>query len=100
MNPYGGKRSGRSIFQTEILPLIEAAGILYTMQGCNLCFHCTSVIVSVTPHHSYLIPTCELCLETTHRLHAQEIAHSLDLRKYDGIVSVSGDGVLVEVTKI
>nr|BAC20872.1 putative sphingosine kinase [Oryza sativa Japonica Group]BAD30563.1 putative sphingosine kinase [Oryza sativa Japonica Group] len=66
VNPYGGKRGGRKIFQTEVLPLIEAAGILYTMQ-------------------------------TKHRLHAQEIAHSLDLRKYDGIVCVSGDGVLVEV---
>ncbi|CAN6175833.1 unnamed protein product [Urochloa humidicola] len=67
VNPYGGKRSGRSIFQNEVLPLIEAAGIFYTMQ------------------------------ETKHRLHAQEIAHSLDLRKYDGIVCVSGDGVMVEV---
>ncbi|KAF8664483.1 hypothetical protein HU200_054658 [Digitaria exilis] len=67
VNPYGGKRSGRSIFQNEVLPLIEATGILYTMQ------------------------------ETKRRLHAQEIAHSLDLRKYDGIVCVSGDGVLVEV---
>lgn len=38
-----------------------------------------------------------MCSETKHRLHAQEIAHSLDLRKYDGIVCVSGDGVLVEV---
>ncbi|OEL27096.1 Sphingosine kinase 1 [Dichanthelium oligosanthes] len=66
VNPYGGKRSGRGIFQNEVLPLIEAAGILYTMQ------------------------------ETKHRFHAQEIAHSLDLRKYDGIVCVSGDGVLVE----
>ncbi|XP_062187759.1 sphingosine kinase 1-like [Phragmites australis] len=67
VNPYGGKRSGRSIFQTEVLPLIEAAGILYTIQ------------------------------ETNHRLHAQEISRSLDLRKYDGIICVSGDGVLVEV---
>ncbi|ONM58449.1 Sphingosine kinase 1 [Zea mays] len=67
VNPYGGKRSGRSIFQNEVLPLIEASGVLYTMQ------------------------------ETKHRLHAQEIARSLDLRKYDGIICVSGDGVMVEV---
>ncbi|KAK3125376.1 hypothetical protein QOZ80_7BG0604030 [Eleusine coracana subsp. coracana] len=67
VNPYGGKRSGRSIFQTEVLPLIEAAGIIYTMQ------------------------------ETKHRFHGQEMSHSLDLRKYDGIICVSGDGVLVEV---
>ncbi|CAD6217602.1 unnamed protein product [Miscanthus lutarioriparius] len=51
VNPYGGKGSGQSIFQNEVLPLTEAAGVLYTMQ------------------------------ETKHRLHAQEIAHSLDLRK-------------------
>ncbi|XP_037484559.1 sphingosine kinase 1-like [Triticum dicoccoides] len=67
VNPYGGKRGGRKIFQTEVLPLIEAAGIHYTMQ------------------------------ETNYRLHAQEIAGSLDLRKYDGIICVSGDGILVEV---
>ncbi|KAM3384966.1 hypothetical protein ACQJBY_009111 [Aegilops geniculata] len=35
--------------------------------------------------------------ETNYRLHAQEIAGSLDLKKYDGIVCVSGDGILVEV---
>uniref|UniRef100_A0ACD5UZC2 Uncharacterized protein n=1 Tax=Avena sativa TaxID=4498 RepID=A0ACD5UZC2_AVESA len=67
VNPYGGKRGARKIFQTEVLPLIEAAGIHYIMQ------------------------------ETKHRLHAQEIARSLDLRKYDGVICVSGDGILVEV---
>ncbi|XP_047069905.1 sphingosine kinase 1-like [Lolium rigidum] len=67
VNPYGGNKGGRKVFQTEVLPLIEAAGIHYIMQ------------------------------ETTHRLHAQEIAHSLDLQKYDGIICVSGDGILVEV---
>ncbi|CAM0906284.1 unnamed protein product [Alopecurus aequalis] len=67
VNPYGGKRGGRRIFETEVMPLIEAAGVEYIMQ------------------------------ETKHRLHAQEIAQSLDLRKYDGIVCVSGDGILVEV---
>ncbi|KAL5987016.1 hypothetical protein ACLOJK_041879 [Asimina triloba] len=36
-------------------------------------------------------------LETKYQLHAKEIANSLDLVKYDGIVCVSGDGVLVEV---
>nr|CAB3454370.1 unnamed protein product [Digitaria exilis] len=40
---------------------------------------------------------CPVNLQTKHRLHAQEIAHSLDLRKYDGIICVRGDGFLVEV---
>ncbi|XP_020571975.1 sphingosine kinase 1-like isoform X2 [Phalaenopsis equestris] len=35
--------------------------------------------------------------ETEYQLHAKEIAYKLDLLKYDGIVCVSGDGVLVEV---
>ncbi|KAH7675819.1 Sphinganine kinase protein [Dioscorea alata] len=35
--------------------------------------------------------------ETSYQLHARELAHKLDLLKYDGIVCVSGDGVLVEV---
>ena len=42
----------------------------------------------------------KLSSETKHRLHAQEIAQSLDVRKYDGIVCVSGDGILVEVSKM
>jgi len=56
-------------------------------------------IIIVMPVALYLISNCETCLETKHRLHAQEIAHSLDLRKYDGIICVSGDGVMVEVSK-
>lgn len=34
---------------------------------------------------------------TTHRYHAKEIAKELDIRKYDAVCSVSGDGVLHEV---
>ena len=99
MNPYGGKRSGRSIFQNDVLPLIEAAGVLYTMQGLVMFSHHIFGIIIVVPAILYLISNCETCLETKHRLHAQEIAHSLDLRKYDGIICVSGDGVMVEVSK-
>lgn len=36
-------------------------------------------------------------LETKYQLHAKEVVQSLDLAKYDGIVCVSGDGILVEV---
>ncbi|KAL0916989.1 hypothetical protein M5K25_014545 [Dendrobium thyrsiflorum] len=67
VNPYGGKKCARKIFHTEIKPLLVAANIIYTLQ------------------------------ETKYQLHAQEIAYKLDLLKYDGIVCVSGDGVLVEV---
>ncbi|XP_059283257.1 sphingosine kinase 2-like isoform X2 [Lycium ferocissimum] len=36
-------------------------------------------------------------LETKHQLHAKEVAKSLDILRYDGVVCVSGDGILVEV---
>jgi hypothetical protein len=37
--------------------------------------------------------------ETKYQLHAKEIVRSMDVSKYDGIVCVSGDGILVEVSK-
>lgn len=37
-------------------------------------------------------------LETKYQLHAKEMVTSMDVSKYDGIVCVSGDGVLVEVS--
>ncbi|CDO99625.1 unnamed protein product [Coffea canephora] len=67
VNPYGGKRSASKIFLDFVKPLLEDANIEITVQ------------------------------ETQYRLHAKEIALSLELPKYDGIVCVSGDGILVEV---
>ncbi|KAM0943936.1 putative sphingosine kinase [Dioscorea sansibarensis] len=67
LNPYGGKRCALKIFRNEVRPLLEASDVLYTLQ------------------------------ETSYQLHARDIAHKLDLLKHDGIVCVSGDGVLVEV---
>ncbi|CAL9077229.1 unnamed protein product [Musa acuminata var. zebrina] len=67
VNPFGGNKSARKIFDTEIKPLLADAEVLYTLK------------------------------ETKYQLHAQEIANTMDLIKYDGIVCVSGDGVLVEV---
>ncbi|XP_078148932.1 sphingosine kinase 2-like isoform X2 [Carex rostrata] len=67
VNPFGGKKRGPKIFENEVKPLLEAAGINFKMQ------------------------------ETRYRLHAREIAYSLDFTNYDGIVTVSGDGVLAEV---
>ncbi|XP_058073178.1 sphingosine kinase 1-like [Magnolia sinica] len=67
VNPFGGKKCALKVFHSEVQPLLEAADIHYILQ------------------------------ETQYQLHAKEIANSLDLSKYDGIVCVSGDGVLVEV---
>lgn len=67
VNPYGGKRSASKIFVSDVKPMLEDANIQYTLH------------------------------ETNYQLHAKDVVKSLDLSKYDGIVCVSGDGVLVEV---
>ncbi|KAJ1285710.1 hypothetical protein BS78_03G297800 [Paspalum vaginatum] len=67
VNPFGGKKCAKKIYDSEIKPLFEAAGVTVTVQ------------------------------ETEYQGHAREVASSIDLAKYDGIVCVSGDGVLVEV---
>ncbi|RWR93600.1 Diacylglycerol kinase [Cinnamomum micranthum f. kanehirae] len=67
VNPFGGKKCALKLFHKQVKPLLAAADIQYTLQ------------------------------ETQYQLHAKEIVNSLDLSKYDGIVCVSGDGVLVEV---
>ncbi|KAL8130409.1 hypothetical protein V2J09_019564 [Rumex salicifolius] len=67
VNPFGGKKSGSIIFADNVKPLLEDAQIQYTV------------------------------METKRQLHAKEVAQELDLTIYDGIVCVSGDGILVEV---
>ncbi|KAG8055175.1 hypothetical protein GUJ93_ZPchr0001g31951 [Zizania palustris] len=67
VNPFGGKKCAKKIYEAEIKPLFEAADVNITMQ------------------------------ETKYQGHAREVVSSLDLAQYDGIVCVSGDGVLVEV---
>ncbi|XP_042377771.1 sphingosine kinase 1-like [Zingiber officinale] len=67
LNPFSGKKSARKIFQNEIKPLLEAAGVLFDLK------------------------------ETERQNHAHEIAYKLDILQYDGIVCVSGDGILVEI---
>jgi len=67
VNPFGGKKTARKIFQEEVKPLFEDANIQLEIQ------------------------------ETKYQLHAKEIVRSMDVSKYDGIVCVSGDGILVEV---
>ncbi|KAK9051745.1 hypothetical protein SSX86_028373 [Deinandra increscens subsp. villosa] len=67
VNPFGGKKSASKLFTKHVKPILEDANIEYTIQ------------------------------ETKYQLHAKEVSRSLDLTKYDGIICVSGDGILVEV---
>ncbi|KAF5742240.1 hypothetical protein HS088_TW09G00284 [Tripterygium wilfordii] len=67
VNPFGGKKIASKIFVDVVKPLLEDADIQITMQ------------------------------ETKHQLHAKKVAHTMDLLKYDGVICVSGDGLVVEV---
>ncbi|KAL6567449.1 hypothetical protein OROGR_001117 [Orobanche gracilis] len=67
VNPFGGKKSASKIFVNDVKPLLDDANVECTVQ------------------------------ETKCQLHAKEVVQSLDLENYDGIVCVSGDGILVEV---
>ncbi|KAD4982355.1 hypothetical protein R6Q59_001953 [Mikania micrantha] len=67
VNPFGGKKSASKLFINQVKPILEDADIDITVQ------------------------------ETKYQLHAKEVSRSLDLTKYDGIICVSGDGILVEV---
>lgn len=67
VNPFGGQKGARRVYASVVEPLFKAAGITYTMR------------------------------ETQFQRHAQEMAKSFDLSQFDGVVCVSGDGVLVEV---
>ncbi|KAI9108522.1 hypothetical protein K1719_020406 [Acacia pycnantha] len=67
LNPFGGNKTAPIVFHENVKPILEDAEIQFTVQ------------------------------ETKHQLHAKEVAHALDTSKYDGIICVSGDGILVEV---
>ncbi|KAG0362206.1 sphinganine kinase lcb4 [Gamsiella multidivaricata] len=67
VNPFGGQGHAKRIWEHTAEPLFKAAACTYDL--------------------TY----------TTHRYHAKEIAKDLDIKAYDAIVSVSGDGVLHEV---
>ncbi|KAG7033898.1 Sphingosine kinase 1, partial [Cucurbita argyrosperma subsp. argyrosperma] len=67
VNPFGGRRAGYKIYLDDVKPILDDAEIVVTLQ------------------------------ETKYQRHAEEVAYSLDITEYDGIVCVSGDGILVEV---
>lgn len=67
LNPFGGKKNARRILQEHVKPLLDLAKVTITLQ------------------------------ETKFQLHAKDIAKTMDLSQYDGILCVSGDGILVEV---
>ncbi|CAB4376169.1 unnamed protein product [Rhizophagus irregularis] len=67
VNPFGGAGKAENDFNQSVMPIFDAA-------GC----------------------TCEITI-TEYSDHAKEIIKDLDLKAYDAIVTVSGDGIIHEV---
>lgn len=67
INPHGGRGKALEIYESQILPILQAA--------------------KVTVHLK----------ETTHYQHAVEIAKTLDISQYDIIACCSGDGIPHEI---
>nr|QFF91275.1 ceramide kinase isoform 6 [Potamotrygon motoro] len=67
INPFGGKRLGKQIYDEKVAPLFQLASI-----------------------------TAEVIV-TEYANHARDYLFEADLEKYDGIVSVGGDGMFSEV---
>ncbi|XP_036616097.1 ceramide kinase [Trichosurus vulpecula] len=67
INPFGGKRQGKRIYEQKVAPLFSLASIT------------ADVIV------------------TEHANHAKDSLFEINIEKYDGIVCVGGDGMFSEV---
>nr|XP_033815013.1 ceramide kinase isoform X2 [Geotrypetes seraphini] len=67
INPYGGKQQGKQIYEQKVAPLFSLASIT------------TDVIV------------------TERADHAKDNLFEVNLEKYDGVISVGGDGMFSEV---
>uniref|UniRef100_A0A7N4P2M5 Ceramide kinase n=1 Tax=Sarcophilus harrisii TaxID=9305 RepID=A0A7N4P2M5_SARHA len=67
INPFGGKRQGKRIYEQKVVPLFNLASIT------------ADVIV------------------TEHANHAKDSLFEINIEKYDGVVCVGGDGMFSEV---
>ncbi|KAJ6653350.1 hypothetical protein lerEdw1_009250 [Lerista edwardsae] len=67
LNPYGGKGNALQWCQTHILPMITEADVSFNL------------------------------IQTERQNHARELVQSISLAEWDGIVAISGDGLLHEV---
>ncbi|EGD76220.1 hypothetical protein PTSG_00923 [Salpingoeca rosetta] len=66
VNPFGGTRKAPKIYENTLVPMFTRAALSHDV------------------------------VNTTHQGHAKELMQGLDLDKYDGVVCVSGDGLLNE----
>ncbi|XP_062994778.1 sphingosine kinase 2 [Elgaria multicarinata webbii] len=67
LNPFGGKGNGLQWCQSHILPMITEADVSFNL------------------------------VQTERQNHARELVQSISLAEWDGIVAISGDGLLYEV---
>ena len=84
VNPYGGQGEGERIFKEIVSPMFKRAGLQIDKLGKS------SALVSPLTFYPFRK------IETTHQGHAKKMMATLDVHKYDAVVSVSGDVSFLE----
>lgn len=95
VNPFSGRGQAMQLCQTHILPMIREANISYNLiQTGNKSQHYTAK----TRMFIWMKITCWLINDSLERQnHARELIREISLPEWDGIIIVSGDGLLHEV---
>ena len=86
INPAGGKGNAESLFRKHVQPMFEMAEIKSTVIV-------TGVSKSILCNAHWIITV----FSVERRNHAREVVKGYDLSSIDGIVIVSGDGLVHEV---
>lgn len=76
VNPHGGKGDAQQVFNTRILPLLQLAGI-----QCDL---------EITKYYGHVMHSSLLLAN------AKDMAITHEPDKYEGVLLVSGDGLVNE----
>ncbi|KAJ3632119.1 hypothetical protein Zmor_022079 [Zophobas morio] len=85
VNPYGGKKAALRIWRKHVAPIFSLARIFFEVCGKNiLTYNCLLVLFSSHP-------------VTEYSGHAKDIVYKSNLKNYDGLVCIGGDGTFNEV---
>lgn len=100
VNPFGGRGLAWQLCKNHVLPMISEAGLSFNliqtgkggvrMEGAGLVLN-SCIPVGGRACLTSWFPTLE------RQNHARELVQGLSLSEWDGIVTVSGDGLLYEV---
>lgn len=96
LNPRGGKGKGLQLFRSHVQPLLVQADISFTLMLTGECL--PEGVQGASPARDLPTPTLMATLSLPDRRnHARELVRAEDLRLWDALVIMSGDGLMHEV---